>query len=627
MLASSVLFFFAYPQKLGPVELELFPLAYVCLVPLTLGAISIRGRWRGLWSSMLAGYLAFAAGLYWTFWITGIGTIALAWYVSWYWTAFYVGVRWAKRRLPRVPLTVTVPLLWVALEFVRTHALGGFPWLYLAHSQYRLLPLIQISDVTGAYGVSLLVAAVNGLVADAVVAWRTRPVEEPAAGARAARSVLAPAAAVIALIAAALVYGGLRLGAVRVVDGPLVAAVQGQIPQRLRREAQHASDPNIRRGGEEALRKPEVMFDHHMALSDQALAVRPPSRTPDLVVWPESVIFVPYRGLDHYIGYDPEQRAAMAASRPDDDDVDEAFRLEFQADEYYRQKMVQPLLDRARSHKTYFLVGAFALKSEDSRTRRESELFGSAHKGQTRRNSAFLIDPTGRIQPEFYTKRHLVPFGEHIPFKKEWPWLYELILSFSPVRNEQGKPVDHSGVPGEVDTIFTITTRGGDRAAGRRAYRFAAPICFEITMPHCCRRFVNDPDSDRKRCEFLVNISNDGWFEGTSEHVQHLSSAVFRAVENRVGIARSVNTGVSGFIDPTGQVYGLLGISRPGVTVEPVRIEADAAASAYTRAGDAFAWAVSIAALGTFAGCGLSAVMARARRTRRADEESRPAGR
>src|SRR6185369_15796924 len=57
-----------------------------------------------------------------------------------------------------------------------------------------------------------------------------------------------------------------------------------------------------------------------------------------------------------------------------------------------------------------------------------------------------------------------------------------------------------------------------------------------------------------KPVDFLVNRANDGWFHGTSEHEEHLVVSLFRAIENRRALVRSVNMGISAVIDPNGRV-------------------------------------------------------------------------
>ena len=89
-----------------------------------------------------------------------------------------------------------------------------------------------------------------------------------------------------------------------------------------------------------------------------------------------------------------------------------------------------------------------------------------------------------------------------------------------------------------------------------------------------------------------MNITNDGWFKG-GEMAQHLQASVFRAIENRVPMARSVNTGISGFIDSTGRTAGLV---PPGIEGSSVRrLSLDSRVTFYTRFGDIFAVACSLA--------------------------------
>lgn len=139
-------------------------------------------------------------------------------------------------------------------------------------------------------------------------------------------------------------------------------------------------------------------------------------------------------------------------------------------------------------------------------------------------NSAFLFKP-GRRESEEYSKIHLVPFGERTPFVDSFPIFSRL--------NVGGR--DFS--PGTEYTLFHIPQG-----------EFGVLICFESIFPQLVRRFVVDG------ADFLVNITNDAWFGRTSSPYQHAQIAVFRAVENRIGIARCANTGVSMIIDPYGRI-------------------------------------------------------------------------
>jgi apolipoprotein N-acyltransferase len=149
---------------------------------------------------------------------------------------------------------------------------------------------------------------------------------------------------------------------------------------------------------------------------------------------------------------------------------------------------------------------------------------------------------------------------------------------------------EYSIEPGTEFKTFSMTARSDPQ----RVYRFGVPICYEDVMPYIGRRFVTDPPTGGKRVDFLLNISNDGWFVHSNELPQHLAICAFRAVENRVGIARAVNTGISGFIDPNGRIHDLVqenGRSHgPGIRGYSVaRVGVDSRHSLYSRTGDVLA--------------------------------------
>ena len=92
--------------------------------------------------------------------------------------------------------------------------------------------------------------------------------------------------------------------------------------------------------------------------------------------------------------------------------------------------------------------------------------------------------------------------------------------------------------------------------ADDRTYHFACLICYEDTDATLARHYVRPGEPG---VDFLVNISNDGWFDGTAEHEQHLAICRFRAVETRRSVVRAVNMGISAIIDPDGRVVALPG--------------------------------------------------------------------
>jgi apolipoprotein N-acyltransferase len=149
-------------------------------------------------------------------------------------------------------------------------------------------------------------------------------------------------------------------------------------------------------------------------------------------------------------------------------------------------------------------------------------------------NAAFLIHP-GRWQMDSYYKMRLVPFSERVPFEETLPFLEKLALKIS------GDIGDYSA--GDSVRVFEFET-----SLSRKKVRFSVQICFESVFPDLVVKSV------RKGAEFLVVITNDGWFGNTSGPRQHAQIAALRAVENHRWVARCANTGISEFIDPFGRI-------------------------------------------------------------------------
>jgi len=176
-------------------------------------------------------------------------------------------------------------------------------------------------------------------------------------------------------------------------------------------------------------------------------------------------------------------------------------------------------------------------------------------------NSAYLISTSGELNGR-YDKIHLVPFGEYVPMQ---------------------------------NLLFFIGSLGegiGDFKSGKEIFNFPLPqgkfgvlICFEIIFPDLCRKFVKDG------ADFLVTITNDAWFGRTSAPYQHFSIATFRAIENRVFIARAANTGISGFIDPKGRILKQGAIFTEEAMNGTIRLSNEK--TFYTLYGDVFAWICS----------------------------------
>ena len=149
-------------------------------------------------------------------------------------------------------------------------------------------------------------------------------------------------------------------------------------------------------------------------------------------------------------------------------------------------------------------------------------------------NSLVAIDAAGR-RAAVYDKARLVPFGEYVPLRP--------ILGFTQIT---GGRLDFSRGPGRR----TLAVAG--------LPPFGPLICYEMIFPGG----VVDPG---RRPQWLLNVTNDGWFGDSAGPYQHLAAARMRAVEEGLPVIRAANSGISAAIDPYGRVVARLGLGRGGV--------------------------------------------------------------
>ena len=209
------------------------------------------------------------------------------------------------------------------------------------------------------------------------------------------------------------------------------------------------------------------------------------------------------------------------------------------------------------------------------------------------RNSAYFFQPGRAMSQLRYDKIHLVPFGEYLPFHHTIPPLYRLFLWLSPYK--EGYFLN-AGAPDAL-TVFELKPHAlspGQNTTGSATCRFVTPICFEDMDAELVRRMFKPQAGDgRKRADLIVNLTNDGWFK-YNEMPEHLQQAIFRSIENRVPTARSVNTGVSGFVDSMGRTSNLLPVDTEGVSANQLVL--DDRVTFYTRFGDVFAMVCALIA-------------------------------
>ncbi len=252
----------------------LYPLAWFAFVPLLLSI------WQKDWKSafksgFVFGICYFFGTLYWIYHsinhfggISFLASIALVFLLCAYlsiFTAVFSSLFSLAYQKTALPALCIAPVLWVTLEFARSYALTGFPWSSIGYSQYRFLPLIQVADITGIYGISFILLALNGAFADLLLTKK-----------RLAKMPLFPLSYTVAggaclfcLVAAVLGYGYYRLHEQRPGNPFKISVVQGNIAQE---------------------RKWEPVFQNEVMHIHEELTRKVLSEHPALIVWPETAI-------------------------------------------------------------------------------------------------------------------------------------------------------------------------------------------------------------------------------------------------------------------------------------------------------------------------------------------------
>ncbi|MFY9822915.1 MAG: apolipoprotein N-acyltransferase [Thermoanaerobaculia bacterium] len=346
---------------------------------------------------------------------------------------------------------LTLPALWVALEWVRTYLGGGFPWNLAAYAWVDVPGALPLSAWIGAYGISFLVV-LTGVALAASLAERRW---EPAVVGFLIPLLLLPLAARWSLRETAREIreaGGF---------GKPVRLLQPNIPNLI------AYDPV------------KVARNYRKVIDQSLEACQPGS----LVIWPESA----------------------------------AWPFEFRRDPWFDQDL-------------YAMAG-----------RGCTVIFNSGTPvGKSFYNSAFLLSPSQTPQTPQplprYDKRHLVPFGEYVPFRGVFGWMDKLARDAGEFR-----PADQT----------VLLPWNGEQ--------IGMSICYEVVFPSEVAQLV------RQGATMLVTITNDAWYGDTSAPWQHFRAARFRAAENRRPMLRAAITGVSAYVASDGAVLSEIGVFREGI--------------------------------------------------------------
>lgn len=235
-------------------------LAWFALVPFLFALRDLTVR-AGLLLSFLFGIVFFSGTVYWVTnsihvyghvplllasLITLLFSVILALFIA----PFGAAVIYVRTTRPGI-VFLAAPALWVTLELARAHLFSGFPWALAGYSQYRMLPVIQVADLAGVYGVSFVIVLVNTAIAE-LISDRKR---------------FTPLLTASVVLIAALGYGYHRLNAEAGSSGITVTVVQGNIEQD---------------------KKWDPAYQGEVIATYQRLTRKAIEQKPDLVIWPET---------------------------------------------------------------------------------------------------------------------------------------------------------------------------------------------------------------------------------------------------------------------------------------------------------------------------------------------------
>ncbi|MDP6351924.1 MAG: apolipoprotein N-acyltransferase [Alphaproteobacteria bacterium] len=409
------------------------------------------------------GFGHFIAGLYWIAnafgvagvaeWAAPLAVLVLAATAALFIAAAALGTKLTGTR--GAARVIVFAVAWTAAEWARgSLILGGFPWNLIGYGWCFSDAMIQMTAVTGIYGLSLVTVFAAATPA-AVVA-----LDQPPARKGPVRWWL-PASAALGL---ALIWLG---GAARLPDGPATSFTDLRLRLVQANIAQHHKWRDDLRA-------------RHLARHLEMTAANAEGVVTH-VIWPETAM--PF-SLDR----DPAARQRLA-------------------------EVVPP--------GGLLLTGVIRVAGDDRTSLRIW-------------NSLSAIDETGTVVGT-YDKSHLVPFGEYVPLRG-WLPIAKLTAGTRDFSAGPGpRTLDLPGLPG-----------------------LSPLICYEAIFPGR----VRDPDD---RPDWLLNITNDGWYGFSTGPFQHMAQARLRAVEEGLALVRAANTGISAVVDPYGRVVAALGLAETGV--------------------------------------------------------------
>jgi apolipoprotein N-acyltransferase len=481
-------------------------LAWLCLIPLLISLWTLKGKHRakkGFLIGYLAGAIAFGIQVSWLSTVSWLGPIVLAGYLALFFGAFgafaaTIGNPWNRDgKVSESPFrslftAFTHATVWAGLEWLRGWLFTGFGWNGLGVAFHDTLVISQAADLLGVTGLSLMLVFFQCVLVQ--VAHRLKKTASDSI--RRPRWDFAATALGVGFLIA---YGLLRIAGESGKESiPLKALlIQLNIPHEgatvlWPAEQVHMGYEDETLAALEAITKAdEEKLKAAIGKSDEGEIEL---STPDWVLWPETAL-------------------AGRIIRTD-------------SGEWGSWRENLDTISRVREGGAFdLLYGVVEIEGEA----REDGLY-QKEKAKIY-NSIAIQNAAGDL--ETYRKRHLVIFGETIPFVESIPLLKKIY--------EQQAGAEYNGSFTAGPSLDPLPAKLKGKDIG-----IIPAVCFEDTVPRLTRKFV------RPGPQIIVNLTNDGWFKESPAADQHFANARFRAIELRRPMLRCANTGVSAAIDTIG---------------------------------------------------------------------------
>ncbi len=389
--------------------------------------------------------------------------------------------------------------LYTLYEWVKSAGFLGYPWGTVSSAMFRWPLVMQISSITGTYGVTFMIIMFNAIVSEGILLYYGNLQLQKAKY----ENTIQTANLFCVLFALMMLYGLVQYDMSRKPVKELTIIT-----------VQQNSDP-----WQESSDQTSILTSQKLT-QEKIEELEMQDRKADLVVWSEGCLNRAFPSSENYYSWYPSEK---------------------------------PLSDFVREIRTPCIFGGSVVKyqkiNKNDKTQERKDFY----------NVSILYDKNGKYRG-YYPKNHLVPFAEALPFI-EIPAIHafmEKIVGIS-AGWTPGDQYVFFDVPCRVTENFKLpAVKNIDLTKDYAQQKFEedSPYTVRISTPIC----FDDAFTDIMRPLFLngtelfINITDDSWSKKKSSEIQHFVIAAYRAIEYRTTLVRSANAGYSVVVDPAGKI-------------------------------------------------------------------------